>query len=164
MKFAKKLKNIKLLALDVDGTLTDNRVWMTDSGEWRRAFSIQDGYGLVRLKEAGLELALMTGSKARDIDERARILGVKYYHPGNIDKLSALQSILRESGLRAEQVAYMGDDLFDIPVLKQVGFSATAPEALPAVFKVVDYVTKRSAGQGSVREVCEMILAAKKLA
>jgi 3-deoxy-D-manno-octulosonate 8-phosphate phosphatase (KDO 8-P phosphatase) len=163
--FAKKnrkvLQNIQLLALDVDGILTDNRIWMTDSGEWRRYFSIKDGYGLVRLREAGIDLAILTGSQARDIDERVRLLRIQHYYPGSTDKWASLQKLLQTTGLTPESIAYMGDDLFDLPVLKKVGFSATAPEALHQVCKEVDYVTRAPGGNGAVREVCELILEAR---
>lgn len=155
------LRNIKLLALDVDGILTDNLIWMSESGEWRRSFSIKDGYGLVRLREAGIELAIMTGSQSRDIDERVRILKIKHYYPGSTDKWSSFQKLLQTTGLRPQEVAYMGDDFFDLPVLEKVGFSATAPEALVEVRKVVDHVTEAPGGNGAVREVCELLLKAR---
>ncbi|MEI7973207.1 MAG: HAD hydrolase family protein [Bdellovibrio sp.] len=155
------LRKIQLLALDVDGILTDNLIWMTDSGEWRRTFSIKDGYGLVRLREAGFDLAIMTGSQSRDIDERVRILNIKHYYPGSTDKWSSFQKLLKTTGLRPEEVAYMGDDFFDLPVLQSVGFSATAPEALVEVRRAVDHVTYAPGGNGAVREVCELLLKAR---
>ncbi len=153
-----RLKKIKMLALDVDGVLTDCRVFLDESREWRRMFSIRDGYGLVRLREQGYKLAIITASKAKDIRERAQVLKIDYFHDGNLDKLTEFNLLLKNSGLKAEEVAYMGDDLFDIPVLKEVGFAATVPEAMEEVFPVVQYITKRPGGNGAVREVCELII------
>ncbi len=153
-----RLKKIKMLALDVDGVLTDCRVFMDGSGEWRRFFSIRDGYGIVRLQELGYKVAIITASKAKDIKERAQVLKVDYFHDGNFDKLSEFQQLMKKSGFKAHEIAYMGDDLFDIPVLKEVGFAATVPEAMNEVFSAVQYTTKCPGGNGAVREVCEMII------
>jgi 3-deoxy-D-manno-octulosonate 8-phosphate phosphatase (KDO 8-P phosphatase) len=153
-----RLKKIKLLALDVDGVLTDCRVFLDSSGEWRRFFCIRDGYGIVQLKKHGYKVAIITASKASDIKARAQDLKIDYLHDGNIDKLSELKKLIDASGMKAEEIAYMGDDLFDIPVLKNVGFAATVPEAVDDVFHAVHYTTKRSGGHGAVREVCDLIL------
>lgn len=147
-----------MLVLDVDGILTDCRVFMAGHGEWRRFFSIRDGYGLMRLREAGFKTAIITGSSADDIRERAKNLKIDYFYEGHLEKLSCLKEIEAKSGIPASQMAYMGDDLFDIPVLQEVGFAATVPDALDPVLDKVHYVTKRPAGNGAVREVCEILL------
>ena len=153
-----RLKKIKLLALDVDGVLTDCRIFLDETGEWRRFFSIRDGYGIVLLQEQGYKIAFITASKAKDIQARAQALKIDYFHSGNFDKITEFKSLLKVSGLKADEVAYMGDDVFDIPVLKEAGFAATVPEAIDEVFQVVQYTTKRPGGNGAVREVCDLIL------
>ena len=153
-----RLKKIKLLALDVDGILTDCRTFLDESGEWRRFFSIRDGYGIMLLREQGYKVAIITASKAKDIKERAQVLKIDYFHDGNFDKRTEFNKLLQASGYNAEEVAYMGDDHFDVPVLKEVGFAATVSDALDEVFPSVHYIAKRPAGNGAVREVCELIL------
>lgn len=157
-ELSERLKNIRMLVLDVDGVLTDCRVFMSDDGEWRRFFSIRDGYGIMLLRESGLKTAIITGSKARDIQERARSLKIDYFFEGHLEKLSILKELAVTSGIALEEMAYVGDDLFDIPCLQNVGFAATVPDAMDDVFQSVHYTTKRPAGNGAVREVCELLL------
>lgn len=153
-----KLKKVKLLIMDVDGVLTDCRIFMDSNGEWKRLFSIRDGYGLKRLMEAGYKTAIITGSKAKDIQERAKTLKIDYFIDGTLDKIPAFEKILHDSGLKAEETAFVGDDIFDIPVLRKVGFSATVPDAMEEVKDIVHYTTTRPAGNGAVREICEALL------
>jgi 3-deoxy-D-manno-octulosonate 8-phosphate phosphatase (KDO 8-P phosphatase) len=152
-----RLKNIQLLALDVDGILTNCQISLDSTGEWRRSFSLRDGYGIKMLTDAGYQTALITASRAKDIQERAKVLQITHIHSGNLDKKSEFKSLLASTGLQAHQVAYMGDDIFDIPVLKEVGFAATVPEAMPQVHGYVHYVTQCHGGDGAVREVCDLI-------
>ena len=152
-----RLKKIQLIALDVDGILTNCQISLDASGEWRRSFCLRDGYGLKMLTDSGYQTALITASKAKDIQERAKVLQIDHFHSGNLDKFSELQKLIQKTGLAADQIAYMGDDIFDIPVLKTVGFAATVPEAMPEVHAHVHYVTRRHGGDGAVREVCDLI-------
>lgn len=152
-----KLLKIKMLALDVDGILTDCRIWYDGQGQWRRFFSIRDGAGIKRLIDHGYQLAIITGSQSEDIRERAKSLKIHYFFEGALDKVPSFQKLIEQSKLKPEEIAYMGDDYFDIPLLKDVGFSATAPEAMPEVIDVVDYVCQRPGGNGAVREVCDLI-------
>lgn len=154
----KRLRRIQLLLLDVDGILTDNRIFMGAAGEWHRFFSIRDGYGIKRVLEAGYQVGIITGSRAKDIQERAKALKITHFVEGTLDKKPAFDGILANARLAPDQVAYMGDDEFDVPVLKAAGFAATAPDAMEECLDSVHYVTKRPAGNGAVREVCEMIL------
>jgi 3-deoxy-D-manno-octulosonate 8-phosphate phosphatase (KDO 8-P phosphatase) len=108
--------------------------------------------------EAGYKTAIITGSKAKDIQERVKALKIDYFFEGTLDKLPAFEKILQESGLKAEETAFVGDDVFDIPVLKKVGFSATVPDAMEEVKDIVHYTTTRPAGNGAVREICEALL------
>jgi 3-deoxy-D-manno-octulosonate 8-phosphate phosphatase (KDO 8-P phosphatase) len=153
-----RLKGVKMLVLDVDGVMTDCRIFLSDSGEWRRQFSIRDGYGIQRLIQAGYKTAIITGSKAVDIRERAKVLGIHYFYDGNLDKLPQFEKLMKEAGLKPEDCAYVGDDLFDMPILMKVSFAATVPDAMEEVIEVSHYVTKRPAGNGAVREVCDMII------
>ncbi len=155
--FVNRIRPIKLLLLDVDGVLTDARIFLDSSGEWRRFFSIRDGYGIKLMMEAGYQVGIITGSKAKDIEARAKSLGLQYFVEGTLDKKPAFEKILAQSGFRPDEVSYMGDDEFDRPVLQSVGFAATVPEAIESVLEDVHYVTKRPGGNGAVREVCDLI-------
>lgn len=152
-----RIKNIKMLLLDVDGVLTDCRIFFDNSGEWKRHFSIRDGYGIKMLLDLGYKVGIITASKSKDIAERAKALGLTYFFEGSLDKVPAFESALKDSGLKANEVAYMGDDLFDIPLLKQVGFAATVSDAMEEVVEIAHYQARRPAGNGAVREVCDLI-------
>ncbi|GIL18011.1 MAG: 3-deoxy-D-manno-octulosonate 8-phosphate phosphatase [Oligoflexia bacterium] len=153
-----RLRKIKLLALDVDGVLTDCRVFLDSSGEWRRLFSIRDGYGLKRLIEAGYKTAIITGTRAQDIRERAKALGIHYFYEGHLNKGPVLDELAKEASLNLSEIAYMGDDIFDVPVLQKVGFAASVPDAMDEALKVSHYITRRPAGNGAVREICDFIV------
>lgn len=153
-----KLKSIKMLVLDVDGVLTDCRLWMDSNGEWKRIYSVRDGVGIIALAEAGYKLAIITGAKATDVRARAKMLGFHYFYEGAMDKWPAFEKLQAESGLKPEEMAYVGDDVFDIPLLEAVGFGATVPEAVEEVIDCAQYVTKRPGGNGAVREICNFIL------
>lgn len=153
----KRLKKIKMLLTDVDGVLTDTRIFY-DDGEWKRFFSIRDGFGLIRLQEKQYQTGFITTSKSEDIKLRAKNLGIQWFYEGIKEKEIALEEIMSKSGLKADEIAYIGDDYPDLGVLKRVGFSATVPESFDDIKKAVDYVTKRPGGIGAVREVCELIL------
>lgn len=153
-----RLQKVKLLILDVDGVMTDCRVFLDSTGEWRRMFSIRDGYGIIRLIQAGYQTAVITGSKAKDIQERVKVLGIHHFYQGSLDKIPAFEKLQSATGFDPSEMCYMGDDLFDIPLLEKVGFSATVPEAMEDVKEVVNYTTNRPGGNGAVREVCDFIL------
>ncbi|MES3036547.1 MAG: HAD-IIIA family hydrolase [Bdellovibrionota bacterium] len=153
----RSLSSIKLLILDVDGVLTDSCIWLDSSGEWRRKFSVRDGIGIRRLIESGYQLAIITASKAEDIRMRVKNLGIQHFYEGSINKEPAFKDLQTKSGLSPKQMAYIGDDIFDIPLLEAVGFSATVPEALEEVKRIVQYTTRHPGGNGAVREVCDLI-------
>lgn len=154
----KRLSQVRVLLLDVDGILTDARVFLDASGEWRRFFSIRDGYGIMRIKEAGYQVGIITGSKALDVSERAKRLDLDFLYEGSLHKEPALKEILEKTGLSPENIAYMGDDVFDVPLLEKVGFAATVEDAMDEAKAVSTYVARRPAGNGAVREVCDLIL------
>ncbi len=152
-----KLKKIRMLILDVDGVLTDGRIWWIEGTGWTRSFHVKDGYGLKLLMNAGIDIAFVSGGDSKSVRERAKFLGVKHVYLGDENKIVALDKIMKDTGLDYEQLAYIGDELFDIPVLKAVGFSATVPHAVTEVKEVVHYVTQEAAGLGAVREVSDFI-------
>jgi 3-deoxy-D-manno-octulosonate 8-phosphate phosphatase (KDO 8-P phosphatase) len=153
----KRLEKIKLVALDVDGVLTDARVhWIKGQG-WTRSYNIRDGFGLKLLHRAGIEVAFISGSNTEELKERISHLKIKHSVLGVEDKLPAFLQILKDLNLEPEQALYIGDELFDIPVLEIVGFSATVPDAVEAVRKRVHYITQARGGDGAVREVIDLL-------
>lgn len=153
-----KLKPIKMLVLDVDGVLTDCRLWMDSNGEWKRIYSVRDGVGIKEIAAAGYKLAIITGAQATDVRARAKMLGFDYFYEGAVDKWPSFEKLQKDSGFSKDEMAYVGDDIYDIPLLNAVGFGATVPEAVDEVLEVADYVTKRSGGNGAVREICNFLL------
>ena len=145
-----------MLVLDVDGVLTDTRLWF-DGKEWRRFYSVRDGVGIKRLMENGYKIAVITGSKAEDVRARVKSLGIHYFYEGALDKGPSFLQLQQESGFKPNEMAYVGDDIFDIPMIQEVAFGATVPEAVEEVIEVADYVTRRPGGCGAVREVCDYI-------
>ncbi|HEY8270801.1 MAG TPA: HAD hydrolase family protein [Pseudobdellovibrionaceae bacterium] len=157
IKLNLSLRNVKMLVLDVDGVLTDCRLWMDSDGEWKRFYSIRDGVGIKRLIESGYKLAVITGSKAEDIRQRVKNLGIQFFYEGAADKVPSFLELQKVSGFHVGEMAYIGDDIFDIPLLQEVAFGVTVPEAVEEVLEVARYVTKRPGGNGAVREVCDLI-------
>ncbi|MBI2711276.1 MAG: HAD hydrolase family protein [Bdellovibrio sp.] len=158
-----RLKKIKVLILDVDGVMTDGRVfWLKDHG-WTRHFHTKDGYGLKVLMKAGIEVAIISGGDSEDVRARMSFLKIKNVFLGDEDKVIALNKIIQSTGLSPENMAFMGDEIFDIPIIEKVGFSATVPHAVDAVKARVNYVTESHGGWGAVREVADAIRKAQGL-
>lgn len=153
-----KLKTVKMLVLDVDGVMTDCKVWMDTNGQWRRNFCIRDGVGIKALAAAGYKLGIITGSQSDDVRARAKFLGFHYFYEGAADKWPSFEKLIQESGLKPNEIAYVGDDLPDLPLIKAVAFGATVPDALDDVIENAHYVTRRVGGSGAVREICDFIL------
>jgi 3-deoxy-D-manno-octulosonate 8-phosphate phosphatase (KDO 8-P phosphatase) len=149
---------IRLMIFDVDGVLTDGRVIYHDDGSEIKAFDVQDGHGIKLLQRAGIEVALITGRSCRAVAHRAAGLGIKQVYQGALDKLEAYAKLLAETGLRDEEIGFMGDDLIDIPLLRRVGFAVAVPNAVPHVMPYAHYVTRARGGHGACREVCELLL------
>lgn len=152
-----RLRLIRMLVLDVDGVLTDGRIWLDTSGEWRRFFSIRDGMGLKILRERGYKLAVITASTSQDIRQRVKNLAIDFFFENAHDKTPAFLELQKACGLKPSEMAYIGDDVPDIPILREVGFAATVPEAVEDVKSVVHYITHRPGGNGAVREICDFI-------
>jgi len=153
-----KLKHIKLLLLDVDGVMTDGGVYIAESGDRFKKFNIQDGYGIVKLQRAGVRVGIITGGNSKMVQRRAEELGIADVYQNFDDKMTAYEQVKNKYNLRDQEIAHVGDDELDLPVLKKVGFSAAPADAIPEVRKQVHFVSKRRGGEGAVREVIEMLL------
>ncbi len=154
----KKISKIKLLLLDVDGVLTDGRIYVDNNGVETKAFDVQDGHGLKLLQRAGIKVGLITGRQSEVVSYRAKELGIDLVYQGIKDKLEIYLRICDDLGLRDDEIAFMGDDLVDLPILRRVGLSATVPGGSDDIKSFVHYISIRKGGRGAVREVCELLL------
>lgn len=153
---------IRLFAMDVDGVLTDGTVLIASDGTESKSFSILDGMGLRRLDQAGVITAWISGRASMASDVRSAELRIPHLIQGRTDKLAALQELAGKLGFSAANCVYMGDDDIDAPAMEWAAIGVTVPGAMPVARAAADYVTVRPAGHGAVREVCELILAARK--
>jgi 3-deoxy-D-manno-octulosonate 8-phosphate phosphatase (KDO 8-P phosphatase) len=156
-----RARRVRLVIFDVDGVLTDGRLWYGPGGEALKSFHAFDGHGVKLLLMAGLKTALLSGRDSPAVAERARELGIAHVMQGIDDKAKAFRSLLRRVRMRPEAAAYMGDDLVDLPVLARCGFACAPHEAPEEVRRRVHYVASAKAGHGAAREVCEFILEAQ---
>ena len=152
------LNKIKLLLLDVDGVMTDGRIVYFNKGGEAKAFDVKDGHGLKLIQRAGIRVGIITGRQSEVVARRAAELGIGIVYQGAKDKLKPFLEIIKELGLEPFEVAYVGDDVVDLPVMRQVGFSATVADAVDDIKPYVDLVTSRPGGRGAVREVCDLLL------
>jgi 3-deoxy-D-manno-octulosonate 8-phosphate phosphatase (KDO 8-P phosphatase) len=156
-----KAREIKLLVLDVDGVLTDGRLWYGNSEEELKAFHIQDGLGIKLLLRAGVEVAIITGRRSALVARRGAELGIRHVIQGREDKLVALETLRAELGIELIEIAYVGDDLPDLSAIRAAGLGIAVANAQPSVAAHAAYKTVRNGGDGAVREVCELILQAQ---
>lgn len=156
-----RASQLGLMAFDVDGVLTDGSLFYTDEGFELKAFNTLDGYGIKLLQQAGIEVAIISGRRARCVDLRAANLGITLVHQDVPDKLALMIALLAQLGLPSTAAGYMGDDVIDLPVMLHCGFSATPSNAHPLVQEHALLTTERDGGRGAVRETCEFILAAQ---
>jgi 3-deoxy-D-manno-octulosonate 8-phosphate phosphatase (KDO 8-P phosphatase) len=154
--------NIRLVAFDIDGVFTDGRIYLSDEGVESKAFHTQDGFGVRRLLDSGVSVAVISGRKSAAVEKRMAELGVRHVVQGCEDKVAALDEIIANLGILPEECAYVGDDIPDLPLLSHVGYSIAVANALPAVQEQCDFSTSASGGFGAVREVCDLILSARK--
>lgn len=156
-----QLRRVRLLALDVDGVLTDGRLYFQADGIEIKAFHTQDGHGLKLLKRAGLQVAIITGRDSPMVSQRAAALGISHVYQGCEDKLATLRSLCQRLNLDIEQAAYCGDDLPDLAAIKRAGIGITVPNAPSYMGAHADWVTERQGGHGAVREICDTLLDAQ---
>ena len=157
-----RVSRLSVMIFDIDGTLTDGRIfWVPNSG-WTQMYSVRDGMGIKRLQEAGLEVAAISGGDSLSAQMRMQSLGIKHVHFGSVDKVAHFERLLGILQVKAEACGYMADELVDLPLLRAVGFSAAPPEAPDEVRAAVHFVSQRPAGLGAAREVCEFILRHRK--
>jgi 3-deoxy-D-manno-octulosonate 8-phosphate phosphatase (KDO 8-P phosphatase) len=155
---AGKARRIRLLVLDVDGVMTDGGIYYSAQGVALKRFYAHDGYGIVRARENGLALAIMSGRSSPVVTARARDLRITTVLQGIDNKLRTAGDLAKRRGLRLEELAFIGDDLFDLPLLQAVGLSAAPADARPEVRRRVDYVAEARGGEGVVREVIDLII------
>jgi YrbI family 3-deoxy-D-manno-octulosonate 8-phosphate phosphatase len=153
-----KLKNIKLIITDIDGVWTDGGLYYSSEGLVMKKFNVKDGMGVVRLREYGIETAIISGDGSPVINARGDKLKLELVYTSQLDKISALDDICCKRSLKYENIAFIGDDSNDIDIIKKVGFSAAPADALEEVLKIADYVCKKKGGEGCFREIAEMIL------
>ncbi|MEL0108198.1 MAG: KdsC family phosphatase [Rhodospirillales bacterium] len=157
----RRLKKIKLLSLDVDGVQTDGGLYYTETGQQLRKFHVHDGVGIKRIMAAGVAVAIITASKTPSIKRRGQNLGVPHVFVGVEDKLSAVTGLCEDLGIELSEVAHIGDDLNDLPLLQNVGLAMTVANAVPEVKASVSYVTVTEGGNGAVREISDLLVKAK---
>jgi 3-deoxy-D-manno-octulosonate 8-phosphate phosphatase (KDO 8-P phosphatase) len=153
-----ELNRIRLLLLDVDGVMTDGRIIYLNDGAEAKAFDVKDGHGLKLIQRAGIRVGIITGRQSEVVARRAAELGIEIVYQGAKDKMLPFLEIIEKLGLEPCEVAYVGDDLVDLPVMRQAGFSATVADAVDDIKPYVDLVTSRPGGRGAVREVCDFLL------
>ena len=149
---------IKLVLLDVDGTLTDGGIYRGNNGEELKRFNVKDGYAIVNAQKPGIEFGIITGRKSELVEIRSNELKIKYLYQGISEKTVILEEIMQKTGLKKEEIAYMGDDLNDILIMKQSGLTGAPRDAADEVIQIVDFVSGKNGGSGAVREFVEYIL------
>jgi 3-deoxy-D-manno-octulosonate 8-phosphate phosphatase (KDO 8-P phosphatase) len=158
MSIQAKASNIKLLLFDVDGVLTDGKILLHPDGTESKQFDIKDGTGLVWAQRAGLKVGVLSARTSAATAQRAAQLGITIVHQGVPSKVRAYDEILRQHGLTDSEVAYMGDDVLDLPILTRAGLTASPSDAVDEVRARVDYVSRASGGAGAARELVELVL------
>jgi 3-deoxy-D-manno-octulosonate 8-phosphate phosphatase (KDO 8-P phosphatase) len=153
-----RIEKVRLLGLDVDGVMTDGRLYYHDNGTESKAFDVRDGHGIKMLQKVGVEVFLISGRNSPLVEKRAGDLGISEVTQGVHDKVPVLERIASQRGLTLDQIAFVGDDLVDLPVMQRVGLAVTVADASEHLFDKAHYVTLAPGGRGAVREVVELIL------
>lgn len=156
-----RARNVRLMAFDVDGVLTDGGLWYSEHGEQLKCFNVLDGHGLRLMGESGITVALITGREGPILARRAAELGIALVQQGIRDKAQAIADLAQEQGCALSEVGFMGDDIIDLAALQRVGFAASVPNAPVYVSQSAHWVASRSGGAGAVRECCDLILASQ---
>jgi 3-deoxy-D-manno-octulosonate 8-phosphate phosphatase (KDO 8-P phosphatase) len=157
----RRASGVRLLLLDCDGVLTDGRITPVEGGDELKSFHTRDGHGLVMLHRAGLRSGVISGRTSKLVEMRAADLGIAYVRQGALDKLKAFESLLAEAGVEPPHVAFVGDDVVDIPLMRRCGLGVAVADAGPDTRAAAHHVTALPGGFGAVREVCELILKAQ---
>jgi 3-deoxy-D-manno-octulosonate 8-phosphate phosphatase (KDO 8-P phosphatase) len=153
-----KAIRIKLLILDVDGVLTDGKLFFDHDGNEYKSFHSQDGHGIKLLRQTGVEVAIISGRKSTAVTLRMNNLGISHVYQGHEDKRAAFQELLVKLSLNPEDIAYAGDDLLDLPIMSRVGLAIAVNNAVATVKQYAHWSTSRSGGEGAVREICDLIM------
>jgi 3-deoxy-D-manno-octulosonate 8-phosphate phosphatase (KDO 8-P phosphatase) len=156
-----RASNIRMLVLDVDGVLTDGKLYFDHDGNEMKAFNSRDGLGMKALQRCGIEVAVISGRKSKVVARRMAQLDIQHVYEGRDDKLNAFLHLLEVTGLDAQQICFAGDDWIDLPVLRRVGLAVSVADAEDRVKQQVHWITKRNGGDGAVREICNLILIAQ---
>ncbi|HMF57154.1 MAG TPA: HAD hydrolase family protein [Pyrinomonadaceae bacterium] len=157
----RRAARIKLLLMDCDGVLTDGRIELLESGDEKKSFHVRDGHGLVLFHRAGLISGIISGRTSRAVVMRATDLGIKYVHQGALNKTEAFDEILKEANVEESEVAFVGDDVTDIPLMLRSELAVAVADSVEETRAAAHYVTQLPGGFGAVREVCELILKAQ---
>lgn len=157
----KKASYISLLICDVDGVMSDGQIYLGNNGEELKSFNVRDGYGIRCLITSGINVAVITGCSSRSVENRCQALGITHIYQKQSNKVSALLMLLNKLTLTTDQVAYIGDDIIDTPIMDKVGLSVAVANAHPILRLKADYITCINGGHGAVREVCDLLLLAQ---
>lgn len=157
-EIVEKARRIKLLITDIDGVMTDGRIVYSVYGDELKFFDVTDGFGISLLNRVGIKTVIITAKKSRMVKLRARDLKVTRAYAGFIDKRVPFNDVLKRFKIPAEEICFIGDDLIDIPILRQVGLAVSVPNGMEEVKAIAHHITAKSGGRGAVREVCELIL------
>jgi len=156
-----RAKNIKLIAFDVDGVLTDGSLFYGEQGEEYKAFHSKDGLGMKLLMRTGVQIGIITARESQLVRHRMESLGIEHLYQGRLDKLNAFDDLLKKLGLSYEQTSFVGDDVVDLPVMNKVGLSITVSDAHPMVIEQAHWQTPAAGGRGAARQACELIMQAQ---
>jgi 3-deoxy-D-manno-octulosonate 8-phosphate phosphatase (KDO 8-P phosphatase) len=156
-----RARRIRLLVLDVDGVLTDGRLYLSPAGEELKVFHVRDGSGLVAVQRAGIAVAIVSGRDSAAVSRRAAELGIRHVRQGVTDKGAELDRLLAELGVEADETACVGDDTPDLPMLRRAGLAIGVADTHPALLEAAHWVTRAAGGRGAVREVCDLLLSAR---
>ncbi len=158
-----KAARIKLVVFDVDGVLTDGSLYIGDDGQEYKAFHSRDGHGMKLLQESGVRIGIITGRTSRVVEHRMASLGIEHVYQGQLDKLPAFQDLMEKLDLSPDAVAYVGDDVVDLPIMVRVGLAIAVADAHPMVARHAHWQTAQPGGRGAARDVCELMLEARGL-
>jgi 3-deoxy-D-manno-octulosonate 8-phosphate phosphatase (KDO 8-P phosphatase) len=156
-----RAQNIRLLICDVDGVLTDGRLYFTPEGEELKSFHARDGHGIKLVQRAGIDTAVISGRNSKAVALRMESLGVRHVFQGQEHKLPTFLNLLEELGITADQVAFVGDDLLDLPLLRRVGLAVAVADSHFTILNSAHWITSQPGGMGAVREVCDLLLTAQ---